>query len=80
MLSKPCDLLEFNFLMMEVISSSLKETLCITVSVCSWKSGCVLEFLTRDYWEAKNLLKSSAFSKKIETIFLLASVVVLRRC
>ena len=49
MLSKPCDLLEFNFLMMEVISSSLKETLCITVSVCSWKSGCVLEFLTRDY-------------------------------
>ena len=49
MLSKPCDLLEFNFFMMEVISSSLKENLCITVSVCSWKIGCVLEFLTRDY-------------------------------
>ena len=54
--------------MIWVISSSLKENLSTTLSVCRLKGGSVLEFLKKQHWEAKNLLKSSAFSKKFGTV------------
>ena len=48
-LSQPCDLLGFHFLMICVRPSSLKETLSITISARSLKAGSVLEFLTREH-------------------------------
>lgn len=47
--SQPCDFLRFDFLMIWVISFLVKETLSITLSVCSREGGSVLEFLTRKH-------------------------------
>ena len=47
-LSQPCDLLKFNFLIIWVISS-LIETLSITLSDRSWQGNSVIEFLTRKH-------------------------------
>ena len=59
--------------MIWVISSSLKENLSTTLSVCRLKGGSVLEFLKKQHWEAKNFLKSSAFCKKFGTVSPLTS-------
>ena len=54
--------------MIWVMSSLLKETLSITLSVYSERDCSVLEFLLRKHGVAMHLLKGSAFSKKFETI------------
>ena len=48
-LPQTCDLSGFNFLMILVISSPLKEILSITLSVRSLKGGSVLEVLTGEH-------------------------------
>ena len=68
-MSQQRNLLGFKFLMIWVISFSLKETLSITLSARSWKGDIVLEFLTRGHQEAKNLLKSSGFLKNLKLFF-----------
>ena len=67
MLSHPCALSTFRFLIMKFISSSVKVIFSILFLVLKPKDGSWLLLITGVHCEAKHELKRSAFLAKFET-------------